>query len=125
MEENVYYAKAESYSSGTPGRTLMKVRGNHFVSDDPDHPRYGGPGEAPGAGELFLSGITSCAVLMLERIARKDELPLERVHVAMEASRDIDSGRQPPTFDSARMTFTLWGLTDEQAGQLVETFKRR
>jgi hypothetical protein len=27
--------------------------------------------------------------------------------------------------DSARMTFVFHGLTNEEAGQLVETFKRR
>ena len=121
----IFEAEAETYSSGTRGRALGKIRTNHFVADDPALPGYDGPGEAPNAAELFLSGITACAVLMLERIARAEDLPLERLHVAMEASRDTESGRQPPTFDRARMTFRLWGLTDEQAGQLVERFKGR
>jgi hypothetical protein len=30
-----------------------------------------------------------------------------------------------PVLDEARLSFTLWGLTSEQAGQLVETFKGR
>ena len=63
---------------------------------------------------------------MMERLARQAELPLEHVHVAMDASRDTQAERAgPPVFDSARMTFTFTGRTREQAGQLVETFKGR
>jgi uncharacterized OsmC-like protein len=118
--------RAETASSGLRGRALARVRSNNFVVDDYAFPPYNGPGEEPGAAELFLSGITACAVLMLERIAREDGLPLEHVHVEMEGSRDPDAQKPgPPTFDSARMQFSFRGLTREQAGQLVETFKGR
>ena len=121
-----FTAQAETYSSGTPGRAINKVRANHFVIDDPALPAYGGPGDAPNAGEYFLAGVTGCAVLMMERIARADGLPLKRVRVEMEASRDTEAQRPgPPVWDSARMTFHFAGLTREQAGQLVETFKGR
>lgn len=118
---------AETHSASTPGRMLQKVRQNNFVIDDPDRPAYGGPGESPNAGEYFLSGITGCAGLMMERIAREESLPLERVVVAMDAAIDtsITERSGPPVFDEASMLFTFWGLTDEQAGQLVETFKGR
>ena len=68
---------AETYSSGTRGRALSKIRTNHFVVDDPASLPYEGPGEAPNAGEIFLSGITACAVLMIERLARADANGLE------------------------------------------------
>jgi hypothetical protein len=46
------------------------------------------------------------------------------VRASMEASRDPEAQRPgPPTFDSARLSFEFRGLTEEQAGQLVETFK--
>jgi uncharacterized OsmC-like protein len=116
--------QAETASSGIPGRALGRVRSNNFVVDDYAMPPYNGPGEEPGAAELFLSGVTACAVLMLERIARTDRLPLEHVRASMEASRDPEAQRPgPPTFDSARLAFEFRGLTEEQAGQLVETFK--
>lgn len=119
--------QAETFSSGTQGRAFSRIRNNVFVVDDPSRPGYDGPGEEPGAGELFLAGITTCAGLMIERLARADSLPLQHVHVSMEAALDTQAewGGRPPVFDSARMLFTFTGLTHEQGEQLVETFKRR
>jgi uncharacterized OsmC-like protein len=117
--------QAETASSGAAGRAISRIRSNNFLVDDYAMPPYNGPGEEPGAAELFLSGVTTCAVLMLERIARSEGLPLHNVHAGMEASRDTDSERQPPTFDNARLSLTFAGLTPEQAGCLVEQFKRR
>ena len=117
--------QAETASTGLRGRAVSRIRTNNFLVDDYAFAPYEGPGEEPGAAELFLAGITTCAVLMLERLARDDGLPLEHVHAEMEASRDTDSRRQPPTFDTARMKLTFAGLTREQAGHLVEQFKGR
>ncbi len=119
--------EAETASLGISGRALARVRDHNFVVDDYAMAPYNGPGEEPGAAELFLAGVTTCAVLMLERIARTEGLPLEHVRATMEASRDPDAQvpGAPPAFDSARMKLTLRGLTREQAGQLVETFKGR
>jgi uncharacterized OsmC-like protein len=119
--------KAACYTSGTAGRAIVQVRENHLVTDDPSEPAsyYAGPGEAPRALELFLSGIVSCAVLMLERIARAEGRELGRIRAEMDATRDPTSASRPPVLDSARLTFVFTGMTDEEAGQLVETFKGR
>jgi len=117
--------QAETVSSGTHGRAVASIRTNHFVVDDPAG-ATGGPGEAPSAAELFLSGVTACAVLMIERLARAGGLPLERVHAHMTASREPDTARDGiAVFERARLSLTLTGLTREQAGQLVEVFKGR
>jgi len=118
---------AACYSSGTPGRAIVQVRSNHFVTDDPAEPvsYYSGPGEAPGSLELFLSGVVSCAVLMLERIARSEGRALGPLRAEMDAVRDPTSPAQPPVLDRARLSFVFTGMTEEEAGQLVETFKRR
>ena len=128
MSDDRYFTfAAATFSSGTPGRAFSQVRENVFVVDDPARAGYDGPGSQPGAGELFVSGITTCAALMMERLARADSLPLEHVHAAMEVAFDTKAewGDQPPVLDSARLHFTFRGLSDEQSGQLVETFKRR
>jgi len=123
---NVLTWQAETASSGIPGRALARIRTNNFVVDDYAMPPYNGPGEEPGAAELFLAGITTCAVLVVERLARAEGLPLKHVRASMEASRDPD---QPlggiPVLDSARLEFRFRGLTREQAGQLVQMFKDR
>ncbi|HEX3454338.1 MAG TPA: OsmC family protein [Gaiellaceae bacterium] len=127
MSGDVIRGSASCYSSATPGRAIVQIRDNHVVTDDPSQPAsyYKGPGEAPGSLELFLGGIVSCAVLMLERIARSEGRSLGPIRAEMEATRDPTSPSRPPVLDSARLTFVFQGLTTEEAGQLVETFKGR
>ena len=122
---NLITGGASCYSSSVAGRAIVQVRSNHLVTDDPSEPSsyYNGPGEAPGSLELFLSGIVSCAVLMLERIARSEGRTLGPIRAEMHATRDPNSTSQPPVLDSARLTFVFTGLTREEAGQLVATFK--
>ena len=123
----VITGRASCYSSATPGRAIVRIRDNHIVTDDPSEPAayYHGPGEAPGSLELFLGGITSCAVLMLERIARAEGRSLGPVRAEMEGTRDPRNPSQPPDLDSAHLTFVFRGLTSEEAGQLVDTFKAK
>lgn len=126
MSDTVIRASAETVTLGIPGRALCSVRGNHFVTDDPDHPLYGGPGEEPSSIELFVSGITSCAVLLVERVARAKDIALPYVHAAMSVVRDTAAASDgPPVLQSAHLTFTFRGVTREQAGLLVEAFKGR
>jgi uncharacterized OsmC-like protein len=125
---DVITGTAACYSSGTPGRAIVQVRENHIVTDDPSQPAsyYQGPGEAPGSLELFLSGIVSCAVLMLERIARAEGRALGPLRAEMTGSRDPQSPSQPPVLDSAHLTFVFdRGMSREEAGHLVELFKGR
>ena len=127
MSDEVIRGSAACYSSATPGRAIVQIRKNHLVTDDPSEPSsyYHGPGEAPGSLELVLGGIVSCAVLMLERIARSEGTVLGPIRAEMDATRDPTSSTQPPVLDSARLTFVFQGMTSEQAGHLVEAFKSR
>lgn len=111
--------KVRSYSSGTPGRALCNTRTHHFVADDAG-------GEAVGAGELFLSGISACAVNMVERLARNDQVPLRWMDVSVEAYRDPDKTPGNLTvYDAIRVHFDMWGVNEDQADHLVELWKRR
>ena len=127
VSSDLIRGSAACYSSATPGRAIVQIRDNHVVTDDPSEPSsyYQGPGEAPGSLELFLGGIVSCAVLMLERIARSEGRTLGPIRAEMEATRDPTSTDQPPVLDTARLTFVFQGMTREEAGHLVETFKSR
>src|SRR4029077_8077866 len=110
---NLITGGAACYSSGVAGRAIVQVRSNHFVTDDPAEPTsyYSGPGEAPGSLELFLSGVVSCAVLMLERIARSGGGSLGALRAEIDAVRDPSSPAQPPVLDRARLTFVFRGIT--------------
>ena len=111
--------KVRSYSTGTLGRAICNARTHHFVADDAG-------GEEVGAGELFLSGISACAVNMVERLANEGGMPLDWMDVGVEAFRDSDKAPGERTvFDAIKVNFEMWGVDDDQAHELVETWKRR
>ena len=111
--------QAKSYSTGTLGRAICNARNHHWVADDPG-------GDEIGAGELFFSGITACAVNMVERIANAESIPLNWMEVGIESYRDPDKAPAELTlYDAVRIHFEMWGVDDDQAHQLVETWKRR
>jgi uncharacterized OsmC-like protein len=117
-ELNLAY-RVTTNSSGTQGRAICNARTHHFVADDSG-------GEAVGAGELFLSGITACAVNMVERIAKNESIPVEWMDVSAEAYRNPDATPGDLTvFDDIRVHFQIWGVDDDQGQHLVNTWKQR
>ncbi len=123
MAERYINPKVKTVSTGIPGRHIWSARGNQVVIDD--SAAHGGPGNAPGAGELFLAGITGCATLMVERLAKAANAPLKRVAVSMEGLIDTQAKREgPAVFESAKIHFEIAGLPDAQAREMVETYKR-
>ena len=111
--------KVRTYSSGTLGRAICNARTHHYVADDAG-------GEMVGAGELFFSGITACAVNMIERLANADEIALEWMDVGVEAFRDSEKpAGDIALYDAIKINFEMWGVDDDQAHQLVETWKKR
>ena len=63
MAELTLAYQVRSYSTGTLGRAICNARNHHWVADDSG-------GEEIGAGELFLGGISACAVNMIERYSK-------------------------------------------------------
>jgi hypothetical protein len=104
--------KVRTYSSGTQGRAICNARNHHFVSDDAG-------GEELGAG-------SACAVNMVERIAKNDNIPLDWMDVGIEAYRDSE---KPPAdrtvYDDIRISIQLWGVDDDQGQYLVGLWKQR
>ena len=124
----VYTARAQSSTIGSKGRNITRVRERNFLVDDPASPHYdNGPGEELGAAELFVAGITTCASLMLERIARAKEIAYDSVTVSMEGSRNMVQERErgPQALDSARMHFVYRGVSDETAAYLTDAFQNK
>ena len=119
MSELALAYKVRSYSTGTLGRAICNARTHHFVADDAG-------GEEVGAGELFLAGITACAVNMVERLAHEGNIELDWMDVGAEAWRDPDKVPGELTlYEAIRVNFEMWGVDDDQAHELVETWKRR
>ncbi len=119
MAELTLAYKARSYSTGTLGRAICNARTHHFVSDNSG-------GDEVYSGELFLSGIAACAVNMVERIAHDEEITLEWMDVGVESWRDPDKEQgERSVYDAIRVNFEMWGVADDQAHELVETWKRR
>lgn len=114
---------ARSYPSGTFGRCISSAGNHHWVVDHPAH--LDGPGDQPGTVEFFLSGITSCAVLMLEREARDRDIPFHWLDARIEASgrsqREGEGG--PVTFEAASLQLDFVGPSEAQARALVEHYK--
>jgi uncharacterized OsmC-like protein len=123
MADRYIRPKVTTVSTGLPGRHIWSARHNHVVIDDSS--AHGGPGDAPGAGELFLAGITGCATLMMERLARAADAPLKRVAVSMDGVIDTQARREgPAVFESARLEFVMAGIPQAQAREFVDTYKR-
>jgi len=111
--------KARAYSTGTLGRAICNARTHHFVADDAG-------GEELGAGEFFFSGITACAVNMVERLANNDNITLDWMDVGVESYRDADANHGDLSlYDAIRVKFEMWGVDDEDAHNLVEIWKKR
>lgn len=124
MADRYLEPRVKTVSTGISGRHIWSARHNHVVIDD--SASHGGPGDAPGAGELFLAGITGCATLMMERLARAAKAPLKRVEVSMHGVIDTEAKREgPAVFESARLEFVMAGIPEAQAREFVETYKRR
>jgi uncharacterized OsmC-like protein len=111
--------QARTYSSGTVGRSICNARNHHWVSDSPG-------GDAPGAGELFCASMAACAVNMVERIAAAENRALDsmEVSVAVYTDRDKPAG-DVSIYDAARVTFEMWGVSDDDAQYLVKVWKQR
>ena len=118
MNERYRTFQVKSYSSGTFGRAISNARNHHFVTDDVG-------GDEVGPAEYFFSGISACAVNMVEKIARQKEIPLQWMEVSIDAMRDTEKEVQERTvYDEVNVHFELWGVDEDQANELVNAWKR-
>ena len=116
---------AEAQSTGTFGRVLCTARDQHFVIDGPV--QNGCPGEAVTPPEAFLVGVASCGIELLQVIAKELSLPVPSATIKIEGTVDRDHPVRPDVtlFNEVRMRFAIQGVSNEQAADLVERFKKR
>ncbi|MEN8218943.1 MAG: OsmC family protein [Pseudomonadota bacterium] len=118
MTKRTFHAR--TYSSGIPGRAICNSRHHHFIAEDVGY-------DEVTAGEYFMTGLTACAVNLLERVAKEINLPLKHLEVQAEGTylRDHQKEGDVTLFQTVRMKFELTGVSDDEANELVATYKRR
>lgn len=109
--------KVRSYSTGIPGRSLNQVGSHHFVIDGPT-----GPAEEIAPGDAFLSGVSGCGVLLVQRTAAEQEIAVGNIEATIEGIRDEED---PSWFQRVRLHFTLEGVDQATAEQLVAVYQRK
>lgn len=107
-----------SASSGTIGRAVSESRGQRLPLDSSARPQP----DAFTNSEAFLAGISSCGVTLIEGHAQETGVPLERMEVTIEGVR---TAADPARFAAITMRFRLAGVSQGQAEELVETYRRR
>lgn len=120
MAELTLAYQAQCSSTGIPGRSICSARNQHWVADDT------GGGGAVGAGELFCSSLSACAVNLVGRIANEESRTLGWMEVNVGAYRDMEKAPGEITlYDAIRIDFEIWGASDDDAQFLVKTWKQR
>ena len=115
----------EARSTDVFGRVMCDCREHHFVVDGPVH--NGCPGEEVTPAELFLAGIATCGVELLQVFAREEGRPLEDVHVRIAGEIEPQTPVRPDVtlFNRVRIDFETTGVSQHDAEHLVDRFKGR
>jgi uncharacterized OsmC-like protein len=115
----------EARSTDTFGRVLCSARDQHLVVDGPV--QNGCPGEAIGPAEMFLAGVASCGVELVQALAAEQRLPLRTVRATIEGALDRSAPVRPDVslFNAVRLRFDLAGVSQAQGRDVIERFKRR
>jgi uncharacterized OsmC-like protein len=122
-QTRTYQTRARS--TDTFGRVLVSARDQHLIADGPV--QNGCPGEAIGPAELFLSGVASCGVELIQVLAKEQNVPLRSLTATIQAMQDRTAPVRPDVslFNAVRVHFELSGVSHEQGTQLVDRFKAR
>lgn len=124
-ESTVRTYAVNARSTDTFGRVLCSTRNQHFVVDGPV--QNGCPGEAVTPAEIFLAGIATCGVELIQGLARDQQVPLSGVKVAIDGMMDRGNPvrKDLMVFNSVRLAFRFSGVSQAQANDLVDRFKVR
>ena len=124
-QQHIRQYEIQARSTDTFGRVLCSAGRHHFIVDGPA--QNGCPGEAITPAELFLAGVATCGVELIQVLAREQALPLQAASVAIQGRLDRSRPVRPDLtlFNSVLLQFRLKGVTAEQGAGLVKAFKSR
>ena len=117
--------EVDARSTDVFGRVLWTCRDQHFVADGPVH--NGCPGEALTPAELFLAGIASCGIELVQVLARAEgtNVGAVRARIAGEIDPENPVREDVTLFTSVRLELEVENVGEDEAQRLVEQFKRR
>jgi uncharacterized OsmC-like protein len=117
--------EVQAASTAVFGRVLCNARNHHFIVDGPV--QNGCPGEEVTPAEIFLAGVACCGVELIQMLAKSEEIPLKTVNVSIRGMMDRSRPVRPDVslFNSVRLDFKMAGINDQQAKQLIASFKGR
>lgn len=118
--------KVEALLSNMPARAIVSARNHHFMVDSP--PPLGGPNEAVNPIEILLSSLATCGVLVSEKVAQEQDIPLHAASASAEGDLDPRGVRGEPVnprIQVFRVHLTLSGPTPEQAETLIQAIRTR
>lgn len=112
-------------STDTHGRVMCSVRNHHFIIDGPV--QNGAPGEEVTPAELFLTGVASCGVELVQAFAKSEAIPLTGVNVEIAAMMDRSNPVRTDltVFNAVNIKFRLKGVSAAQGNALIDRFKGR
>jgi uncharacterized OsmC-like protein len=122
---NVRQYEVEARSTDTFGRVLCSARTNHFIVDGPV--QNGCPGEAMTPPEAFLAGVAACGIELLQVIGRELGIVVHSAQLHIEGIVDRSRPVRPDVtlFNEVRLRFDVRGVSQAQANDLVDRFKKR
>jgi len=125
MSDDIREYEVQAGSTDVFGRVLCHARDQHFVVDGPI--QNGCPGEAVTPAELFLAGVASCGVELIQVLARNQNMALSmvKVHISGMMNRAKPVRPDYSLFNSVHLHFHFQGIDREEASTLVEKFKAR
>jgi uncharacterized OsmC-like protein len=117
--------EVEAASTAVFGRVLTSARNHHFIVDGPV--QNGCPGEEVTPAEIFLAGVACCGVELMQVLAKSQEIPLKTINVSISGIMDRSRPVRPDValFNSVQLHFKMSGINDQQAKQLIDSFKGR
>lgn len=124
-QADIRHYEVQAASTAVFGRVLCGARSHHFIVDGPV--QNGCPGEEVTPGEMFLAGVACCGVELVQVLAKSGDMPLKGVNVSIRGVMDRSRPVRPDVslFNSVRLDFNFSGINDQQAKQLIDSFKGR
>jgi uncharacterized OsmC-like protein len=107
------------------GRVLCTARNQHFVVDGPV--QNGCPGEAVTPAEIFLAGVATCGVELIQVLGRQAGVEVGAVSCEVSGFTDRSNPlhSEYTLFQAVSVRFFFAGLTHDQGDELVKSFKGR